>query len=310
MIELYRRLIRDCKTVNQINRVHIALENRLTPLEISSLSSELNKNRLVESVLAKISPQRKERRPALDSKYAKEWLAKLDDLASHSGKKKPEPFVCKRLSRHSLLFSDPSIPSKHKTLAVCFTGASRRMMMPTGVWLQYLDAKRVDVVLIIYPQKSIGYRRGLRGVGEDFSETLSNLSTVLPASDYARTVAIGTSGGAVPALLAAIQFNYSAVLAVGINSPFNEKWHNALGFNLRNLASQLIVKSKSSTAIKFVHGFDHEQDKMSACAWQELLKTAEIISIRNDEEPVGHLALRTILKSGDLSQFLAKTLNL
>jgi hypothetical protein len=43
MIELYERLTRGCQTKNQVNAVHIALENRMTPLEVASLWSNLTR---------------------------------------------------------------------------------------------------------------------------------------------------------------------------------------------------------------------------------------------------------------------------
>jgi len=306
--KLYQRVTKKCKTINQHNMVLIALENRLTPLELSKLLKEgklfwryfYPVIRVVAKIIESINNDYSDRQRNVRTLT---WKKKTSYLFNRSGKIFPETFIRTRISKHSILFSDSSKSAKDKTLIICFVGRAQRMMMPTPVFLQHFDAKNVDIVLIRYPKRS-GYKFGLEKVGKNYKETLDNLFEILPSARYKNTVAIGTSGGAAPAVLAALYHNLSSVLAVGINSLEDSRWNKALGMNLDDYANSIMDISTKQTKVSLICGIDHPKDIRSSLEWKQFIENINIIQISDKKEKVGHNALLPLLKKGEFSEFI------
>ncbi len=130
MIRLYQRLTRNCQTVNQLNSVHIALENKMTPLQVTTLRKQC---------AAKWTDE---------SHPANKWLEDLYNLYLKSGKEEPEVFTCKRINRHLRLYTSGIGLKQEKTLLICFTGCAQRLMMPIPVFLQHFDSEKVPRVML------------------------------------------------------------------------------------------------------------------------------------------------------------------
>jgi hypothetical protein len=284
MTPLYRRLTRSSHTINQINRVHIALENRLTPIKAQTLmEAERDESNLVFS----------------------EWIDKFYDMFSKGGAKKAEPFLRQNIASHVDLFSsEPLVKEKRgtKTLVLCFTGAAQRMMMPLAVFLQHFDATRYDVVMIRYPKRE-GYRHGIPSFGEDIEDSLLRLMEIVESGCYAKTVAFGVSGGAAPALLCGLCKGVSAVLAVGINHPDDERWREESGISLRERIVKRVQNTISLPPIHLLYGRESAPDKEAAYAVSELV-SVRITEVSHTAYPVGHVALFPILMEGKMSHLL------
>ncbi|MBN8607219.1 MAG: hypothetical protein J0L81_09900 [Caulobacterales bacterium] len=289
MIAFYRRLTRDCATVNQLNRVHIALENRITPLEWSALAAAINPaSSVIEAV----------------REGQARWLQTMGAMFAKAGKAEAEPYRARRLARHIKWFGAQLTPAA-RTLVVCFTGQAQRMMSPLPVFLQHFSAVTEDVVVINYP-KGLGFRYGLQGVAEGFENFLDALGALLPLAGYERVVAIGVSGGALPAIAAAQRLGFDAAAGFGAGYAEDPRWIEALGFSLERLLRPTDDQAPP-LPVTLVYGAEATVDKDAAA------RLAQVIPVNQAEvfipgKPVGHNALYPLLMTRQLRPFLEDSL--
>ena len=269
MIELYKRLARGCKTVNQLNRTHIALERLMTPLELMGLRSELRRrgwvaqrvNRLRKKARrllnARLTTVQDDKFTVQDDKFVASalpftgidklnssmaWIDELNRTFALAGKDSPEPFVRRRLRQAVWIFKS-DCDRRQKTLLISFSGNAQRLMMPLPVFLQHIDGRATDVAYL-RTEKHAGYRKGILGVANDFHASIASLEGLLNVRAYRRVATIGTSAGALPAILAGLQLAVDAVLSVGPNSPNEDRW---TGFAKGNGATDLFRRFASAS---------------------------------------------------------------
>lgn len=286
MIGPYLRLRRRCQTVNQLNRLHIALENRLLPLQLQSL----------HKVLQSVGPD------------ALGWTERLLAMARRSGKARPEPYERACLRPSLTLYRSAGEAGGARMLLICWTGAARRMMMPLPVFLQHLDAATVDVLLLRYPLGE-GYRRGVPDLGPDIASTIDRVAQHVVPGRYARVAAMGVSGGGLPALLTGLRLGLDTVLAVGAGHPADPRWTEALGQEAEALLARWAGQARRLPRITLAHGADSPADTAAARALAELLP-AQRMAVSSDQGPVGHVALAPLLEQGRLRGFLEQALSL
>ena len=303
MIKLYLRLILHCKTVNQINRVHIALENWMTPMKWCKLYSGLIN--LDEYQFLKAS-ERTLPESAFDIRYAQhDWFFRMNQMyVKVKSSRVAQPFSKRLLNQHISLYSDLG-GDKYKTLVVCFTGVAQRMMIPLAPFLQNFDAESTDILLIRYP-KGKGFRYGLEGLSDSFEGTIDVLQSILCSKSYARTVAIGVSGGGLPAVLCSLKLSWDSVISFSGNHPHDERWRDALGFSLVDLIETYKKGLNKKIPIFLVYGWDALPDKAAAEALAGMLPST-LIKINPNGRPVGHVSMLPILSLGQLNQFLQNT---
>lgn len=301
MIKLYKRLTHHCKTINQINRVHIALENWMTPIQWQTLQEEIFVDPDYSFLKANFEPE------SLDdfSLTQRKWFATMKRNFQLGLSKEAQSFRRLRLRRYLALYGIPSLPKADKTLIVCFTGMSQRMMTPLASFLQNIDAKENDVALVTYP-KDKGFRNGLEGTAKSFEEMIDKIKDLFASQGYKRVVAIGVSGGGIPAILCAIRAGWQSALAFGAGSPSDKRWLDALGFDLSILFKKYCKKAFNSIPLYLVYGADSKIDYEAAKSIQKLLP-ANLIKVGSKSEKVGHVVLNPLLMSGQLASFLKKT---
>jgi len=202
MIDLFERQAAKCRSVNQFNRLHIALENRLTPLEVRDLS------RLIAGRYAAA--------PSAD------WIKNLQDTLDLNKKPDPEPYLRRRL-KPNLNFYSRGGDRAEKTLMIGFAGGARRLMTPVSVILQNLDSSETDLLLISRHGKR-KYDDGISGLASSFDGLMAVLENIVASYGYRRVVSYGTSAGAFPALLAALYLDLDRGVGVGSQSIMSEKW--------------------------------------------------------------------------------------
>jgi hypothetical protein len=298
MIDFYNRLVRRCKTPNQFNKLHIDLENRMTPLELEGLRSELSPARHTWETLFR-------GRQSTDPSPAQElWVQNLHHLATKSGKPCPEPFVRHRLRRRVTLFTAGGGRSG-KTLAICFSGRAQRMMMPLPVFLQNIDSTQVDVAFMRDPTRN-SYRLGIGGVSDSLEASIDKLKDILRIEDYFSTVSIGTSGGGIPAVMSALRLDLDAALSVGGNHPDDPRWNTAEGTGLRETLRRYNDACTGKPAIFLAFGTDCVKDKKSAEALASVVP-ARLITISVPNGSVEHNALYPVARSGGLAGLLKST---
>lgn len=298
MIGLYRRLTRGCRTQNQLNRVHIALEARMTPAEVMALWTGLMTKpklawfaRAERRLLWRMTKMPLLRRSALSTElllqkklraHSKRWISTLRERIELAGKPSPEPFVRKRV-RHSVTRFDGSGDRRDKTLLVCFTGDAYRMMMPMPVFLQQIDSERVDVAYL-RTVRARGYRSGIRGVGDDLESSVAALERLLDFSSYKRVAMMGSSGGGLPALFAAFQIGVDAVLAAGANNPDDPRWAGMSGGGgATALFRRFSGRGMRVPKVHLVYGALNKRDEQAAKAIASCIDVASITGVPDSD---------------------------
>lgn len=279
MIDLFERQVVKCRSINQFNRLHIALENRLTPLEVRDLS------RLIAG--------RYSTTPNAD------WIGNLQDRLDLNKKPDPEPYLRRRLKPNLYLYSSGGDPVE-KTLMIGFTGGWRRLMMPVPVILQNLDSSATDLLLISRHGKS-KYSDGISGLASSFDELMTVLENVVASCGYRRVVSYGVSAGGIPALLTALYLDLERGIGVGSQSIMSEQWRWVLNDEKLKLKLQ---NWNGKPELLNVFGSDYKKDRDAAIETQKVLPSA-LWSVPDENR---HGATFRYWQSGTMWSFLQKVL--
>lgn len=317
MIGLYARLLTRCATVNQINRVHISLTERMTPLELHGLRrampapSAVWNGALTQSLSRRgglVSEAVRRLRPKAafpPESYA--WLDELAGWASRSGSDVPQAFVRRRVRPNVLAYSDGA-PAAAKTLLVCFTGVARRLFMPIPVFLQHVPAGRFDLLVLRDPSRN-GYRDGLAGVADDFDGLVREIGTMFDRRAYRSVVTYGTSGGGLPAIVTALRYGLDKGVSVAGKGPLDPRWRTVrpggVGEMLRGLARDAVRPPN----LLLVHGADCEEDADAARALAQCVPASTLAVHGRDGQKMGHNAVFPLLLQSRFGEFLASALD-
>jgi hypothetical protein len=280
-LRLYKKRIGRCHTQNQVNRVHIAIENYMTPGEVRYFRHALD------------------REPA--ESPSRVWITWLTAAMPTKIARSVE-FERRALSKEVTHYSADTPSADNKTLIIAFTGVAHRMMLPTPWLLDCLNPALYDVVLL-RDFSRVAYAAGMRGLGGDFVTSLSNLQTHVDPRAYRTTIAFGTSAGAVPAILAAILLKLDKAIAI---SPQAFDRVTALlqrqGLSGEPYASLLASRPQPFPKIFLVCAAEHADDVAAATSLQQRVP-ARVIRVRNC---AGHVVLGWHHAQGTLPSFLAK----
>jgi hypothetical protein len=279
MIELFQRQIVKCRTPNEINRLHIALENRITPLEFVALSKIISDRYSSTQNVA--------------------WLEKLSRQLNLSHKPQPERYIRTRIKSNMCLYSDQT-PRSDKVLAICFSGGARRLQMPIPTFLQHLSASRVDVILL-QRHHNWNYNNGLGGLADSFETLINVIGQVIKSWNYKSAVTYGTSGGGLPALVTAIYLGLDKGVAIGAASVESDRWR-FLKETVR--FQQAVERYDGKPKLVSVFGADFERDARAAADLRRYFPT-EFWAIPGEAR---HGAIQKYLRSGELGSFLSTVL--
>ncbi len=195
--QVYLRSMRRHRTENQLNRIHIALENYMTPAEV----------RHFDATLARETPDTAARR----------WIAVLRG-GLPVNRARPAEFERRTLFEGVTLYTADVGTTAEKTLLFAFAGRFLRLMLPTPWVLDCLNPALYDVV-ILRDVSRLSFARGIRGLGSDLFEVLSHLARHVDPRDYRNAISLGTSGGGIPALVAAILLELDRGISIGGQDP-------------------------------------------------------------------------------------------
>lgn len=112
-----------------------------------------------------------------------------------------------------MLYSDDRAPDR-KALLLCFGGLGGRLGLPLSVLLQWIDAKRFDVVTFRDPSQS-RFRLGAGSFAPDFVALIQNIRKTFAPDRYARVIALGNSMGGNPAAQYAVLAGAERAIAIG-----------------------------------------------------------------------------------------------
>jgi hypothetical protein len=279
MIALYERQISKCRTENQINQLHLALGNCVTPREFQALADGLPAGGL--------RPQ------------SRAWIEQLSGWASLSGSNVPEPFVRYRKSPGMNWYSAGG-DTRSKALVLCFCGRANRLMIPIPTFLQHLSASECDV-LILKDTSANYYGRGLLGADTDIDGLMRRLEGMLDRRAYRSVVSFGTSMGGLPAIWATLQLRLDRGVSIGGMSPHDPRIDFMKPAKaLKRLAAQY----ERFPELVLVHGAQYANDKARNAAIADLIPS-QIVPIDgvNDHNVIAYLML-----SGKLKLFLSSVL--
>jgi hypothetical protein len=298
--------------------VHIALETRMTPAEVMALWAGLTTKRKPSwptrakrwllrratrmRLLRRLSPPATPLWQKKMRAHSKHWISTLLKRVQLAGKPSPVPFVRKRL-RHSVSRFEGGGSRRDKTLVVCFTGNAFRMMMPMPVFLQHIDPRKADVVYL-RTRRAHGYRAGIQGVGNDLETSIAALEELLEFRSYKRVAMMGTSGGALPALLAGLRTGADAVLAVGANNPNDPRWvdlSNSCGG--QELFRRFAAPAARAPNVHLLYGALNKRDEESARAIASCIEVQSVTSVPDAD----HGCLFPLAERGQLEKLLEST---
>jgi hypothetical protein len=276
----------------------------MTPEQFCTLKNDIYTNSSLDNSFNEAEERDFSKTEPKDDQYPVKWIHRIDYYFKKIEKENPEPFIKKRIDRHTILFTsrDKSFKPKDKILLVCFTGKRHRMMMPLPVFLQYLNAETTDVIYMI-DISSNSFRQGMPDYDHSFEGMLDRLS-FLPFKDYKQVVGMGVSGGTLPILLLSIKYGFDAVLTVGAKGPNEPRWTEAIKKDTSQLIEDIQKNTNKISSTYLVYGADEPRDVKGTNEWKKLLPDATLIKIDN----VGHAAIKPLIENGKYADLLSETI--
>ncbi|HET7096405.1 MAG TPA: hypothetical protein VFJ68_03385 [Casimicrobiaceae bacterium] len=288
-LRLYRKRIARCRTPNQVNRVHIALANYMTPAEA----------RYFRSALAANPADYADSADSAD----RQWIVDLADLMPTDAVR-PCEFERRGLSTSVTHYTADVSSRERKTLIIGFTGNFHRLMLPSAWLLDCLNPALYDV-LVLRDFARCSYAAGIRGLGDEFCSALANLATRIDAGAYRNVVSLGTSSGALPAILAAILLRLGRAVAIGAQDlPRVAALLKARGLSDETYATLLASRPQPFPEVLIVCGADYAVDVAAATSLQQRLP-ARVLRVRGCAE---HAVLGWQQQQRMLPAFLTKIL--
>jgi hypothetical protein len=282
-LRLYRRRVARCGTENQLNRLHIAVENYMTPAELRHFLAGLAAD-------AADSPSRR-------------WIARLAALMPVNATR-PLEFERRGLVRGATRYTAGDGIASGKTLIIGFTGHFHRLMMPMPWLLDCLNPDAYDlVVLRDFPR--VNYSLGIPGLGADFFCALAELARRIDPRAYRNTIALGTSGGGMPALLAAIFLELDKGIAISPQdfTRFAAKL-SAIGLASDRHAALLASRPDRFPGVVVAYPADSPGDTAAALALAAQLP----VDLRPAKRCANHAVLAWQHQRGTLPTYLSKLL--
>ena len=283
-LRLYRRRIDRCRTENQRNRVHIMVENYMTPAEVRQFAAALAGD------------------PA-DSP-SRQWIVRLAGRLPVN-KARPAEFARKGLCKGATRYTNGDASTPQKTLIVGVSGHFHRLMVPTPWLLDCLNPALYDVV-ILRDFSRIYYSSGIPGLGRDFAAAIAGLGRRIDPRAYRNTIAVGTSGGGLAALLAAALLDFDKAIAIGAQD-FAHVAGKLKAFAATDdpyTAFLASPRERRWPELLLAYGADNRGDAASAAAIHAILPS-ELRPVKRCGE---HAVLAWQHERGTLPAYLAKLL--
>ena len=285
IVRLYRRVLPRCRTTNQVNQLHVALENRMTPVEFRYL------HRCVADADNGDEDHESQYPPT-----TRQWLDRLKQLAVDLPMDEPEPFTGKRAHTGARHYCGPGNQAD-KTLLVCFTTRAQRMMMPLPIFLQTIDATRFDV-LIIADLARDSFLSGVPGLAPSLDALLGWLATLDSLGNYRSIRTVGCSGGGYVAIRAAQALD--AERGISIAGRFEKAQHLQRWRKIRRLRHR---RAPGSARLVLIYADDKPRDRKFAAAVAKV-SGGERLPLAFPDGEIGHLVLDELRRRGLLGDFV------
>ncbi len=203
---LFRRGLRRCGTVAEMNRLLTLMADRMTPLEATALREAEQAGQLL--------PEGAE--PKFEAAL-RDWSDRFDKGLRRSGKAEPEPYEWRRISPAVVHYFGPG-DRAGKTLLICFSVmGNRTLSIGQAIFLQHIDARAHDV-LIISDIAGTAFRSGVPFMGSNVHGVVRWVAGLGLLKEYAHLRCAGCSAGVYPAMLTGRRIG--AEVTVGLNGRF------------------------------------------------------------------------------------------
>lgn len=291
---LYDRLFSTSSTVNQLNLVHIELENFMTPSEAYALVDHIFHAPTRTSAASD--------RPDLWS-HAGGWALALQDKLEAGPRNADRAMARYWRRRGALLFQRSASPARR--LIVCFAGGARRLMMPVPVFLQHVCALDADVLILRGQRGSPTYSNGIPGVSAGFPGVVRWLRDFALRRPVAEIACVGTSHGALPSIVAGMQLGATSVLAAGTFS--TDAAHLFEGTSACDLSDVVAVFRNYRLALPNVHlvfGDASDRDAATATVIAGLIPGGSVTTVPGAQ----HGCLWPLVQRGEFTDLLDRTI--
>jgi hypothetical protein len=304
LLELYNARIVEALTLNEVNQMHIAFANSLTPTEVVYLHGNLfaaGKHKA-----PKLSPLCRFTLPQLQE-AGRLWIEQLRTTLSDVGKSRTELYRRHDLHDAMVLFSgDRKKPRRN--LMVALTGANQRLMMPIATFLQNCDAGSTDI-LYVRDSSRRGFRDGVPGLADEMAEIGPALTKLIDMSQYQRRVSVGVSAGGLPGLVLALRLGFDATLVCGGSSPFRGQFDKP---GARLFADKLQGWRSEAPGVQVIalYGAQEPVDETAAAEILQCVPGTEVVRVALDGVEVKHNMLYKLSAAGLLAAFFKDRLGL
>jgi hypothetical protein len=215
-------------------------------------------------------------------------------LSQLLAKEAPARYIRKPIAPDVTLFHDPDVDRVNKCIVLAFSGLAHRLMLPTGVFLQLLPYREVDVVILNDPHRN-HFAQGCREYASDFFQLVTRLGKDFNLGTYKNVCCYGTSMGGFVALRCGLLLKTKSI-SVGGRFP----WHvRRLVADSAMPAFDLLCACKASDAAKFVCVYGMKEDDRRAV---DHLATMFPVT-RVPVQTTAHNVIFEMLGEGTLRQF-------
>jgi len=287
VLDAYLAELGRCTTVNQLNRLHITLENTLPPAEVCALIDGLR------------------RRGGAVPEGVVRWLD-LTDRTLRGGGRPVEPYARHVLAEGAAMYASPATPAERaaRTLVVAFSGDANRLMMPIALFLQHLPAATHELLLLMDRTRRF-YLGGIAGLGDDLPAAIRRLDELAVPRSYRRAVAFGTSAGGLASIWTGVELGLARAVSVGGVAPetvaerVHTQHYDTRGFD------EAVRRAPRLPEILLVSGESNVRDSEKALSMAARL-TAKLVVVPGSKH---HNVLYDVWQRGGLSGFLAELID-
>jgi hypothetical protein len=222
--------------------------------------------------------------------------ADLQDLLLSQllAKEAPARYVRKPIAPDVTLFHDPDVDAAGKCIVFAFCGQANLLMIPTGVFLQLLPYREVDVVILSDPRRN-HFAQGCGEYASDFFQLVTRLGKDFNLGTYKNVCCYGTSMGGFVALRCGLLLKTKSI-SVGGRFP----WHvQRLVADSAMPAFDLLCACTASDAAKFVCAYGMKEDDRRAVDHLATMFPVTRVPI----QATAHNVIFKMLREGTLRQF-------
>jgi hypothetical protein len=190
-------------------------------------------------------------------------------------------------------------------------------MMPIPVFLQYIDEKIYDVLVLMDPYK-LCYHSGIPDFGFTLEKSVNNLSDIISKKKYEQITTFGTSAGGCASLYVGAYLNAKKAISVGGCHPLDYKntklrlsentKHRISEKNLSGSEFDKLLSKRQNeyqTNIIVIYSDRHDGDKKNAINFTKHLINVNLLPIDGES----HNALEELRKKQKLKLLMDDLFN-